>query len=50
MLVLAVVGAALGLRAGMPAWWMAGDAACCMLSYAAMLWLQRRIAPDMQQG
>ncbi len=44
MMALSIVGALLGLMAGMPTWWMMGDAASCWLCCGVMLWLQKRIA------
>jgi hypothetical protein len=43
MMVISAVGACLGLRAGMPAWWMIGDASTCWICCGAMLWLQKRM-------
>ena len=37
------VGAVLGLRAGMPLWWMVGDITSCWLCCGAILWLQAKI-------
>ena len=44
IIVLSAIGAVLGWRAGMPAWWMAADVGSCWFACGAMLWLQRRIA------
>jgi hypothetical protein len=44
MMLLSGAGAILGLRAGMPAWWMVGDGMGCWVFCGAMLWLQKRIA------
>jgi len=44
MMAFSTVGALLGLTAGMPAWWMMGDAASCWLGCGSMLWLQKRIS------
>ena len=44
MMSLSAVGAILGLRAGMPAWWMIGDVMGCWMFCGAMLWLQKKIA------
>jgi hypothetical protein len=41
---LSALGAFLGFRAGMPAWWMIGDVASCWVCCGAMLWLQKRIS------
>ena len=41
---LSAIGAIFGLRAGMPAWWMAADVVSCWFACGAMLWLQKRIA------
>jgi hypothetical protein len=41
IMALSAAGLFLGLRAGMPAWWMVGDVAFCWLCCGAMLWLQR---------
>ncbi len=41
---LASAGAIFGFRAGMPAWWMTGDAAGCGIFCGGMLWLQRCIS------
>src|SRR5687768_6235508 len=41
----ATVGAMLGSRAGMPAWWMVGDALACWILCGVMLWLQTRVTP-----
>ena len=43
IIVFSAVGAALGRRAGMPAWWMIADVTSCWLFCGAMLWLQKRI-------
>ena len=43
MIILSAIGALLGLRSGMPAWWMLGDAGSCWFYCGAMLLLQRRI-------
>lgn len=45
MMALSAVGAVLGLKGGMPAWWMMGDAGSVWLFCGAMLVLQRKIAP-----
>jgi len=45
ILVMSAVGAIFAWRAGMPRWWILGDAISCWLSCAAMLWLQTKIAP-----
>lgn len=45
MMVLSGIGAAFGLRGGMPAWWMLGDAGSVWAFCAAMLILQTKIAP-----
>jgi hypothetical protein len=42
-IVTATIGAILGARAGMPAWWMAGDALSCCVLCGGMLVLQKRI-------
>ncbi len=39
----ATLGALFGARAGMPLWWMIGDALACWLFCGAMLWLQTKI-------
>lgn len=44
MMALTAIGATLGLRGGMPAWWMIGDATSVWLFCIAMLLLQTRIA------
>jgi len=44
MMLLSGGGAILGLRAGMPAWWMIGDVTGCWVFCGAMLWLQKKIA------
>ena len=44
MIILPGAGAFFGLRAGMPLWWMLGDAASCWLCCGTMLVLQRQIA------
>jgi hypothetical protein len=44
-MVTATIGAMLGSRAGMPAWWMIGDALACWIFCGAMLWLQTKITP-----
>jgi hypothetical protein len=44
-IVTATIGAFLGSRAGMPAWWMVGDVLACGVLCGAMLWFQRRIPP-----
>ena len=43
MMALTAAGALLGLRAGMPMWWMIGDATICWIGCGAMLWLQKKI-------
>jgi hypothetical protein len=50
IIVFSAIGCAFGLRAGMPAWWMAADVASCWLFCGAMLWLQRRICADAPQN
>jgi hypothetical protein len=44
-IVTATIGAIFGARAGMPLWWMLGDALACWVFCAGMLWCQRRIPP-----
>ena len=44
LIALSTVGACFGLWAGMPAWWMLGDAVSCWACCGAMLVLQKRIA------
>jgi hypothetical protein len=48
IMALSAVGAVLGLKGGMPAWWMIGDAGSVWLFSGTMLVLQRNIAraPD----
>ena len=43
-ILLSGIGAYLGLRAGMPGWWMIGDVAACWILCGAMLFFQNRIA------
>jgi hypothetical protein len=44
IILLSSVGAYLGLRAGMPRWWMIADLATCWILCGAMLFFQNRIA------
>ena len=43
MIFLASCGAYLGMRAGMPAWWMLSDALSCWVCLGAMFYLSKRI-------
>jgi len=47
IIVTATLGAILGARAGMPAWWMLGDVFGCWVFCGGMLVLQRRIPSDL---
>ena len=46
IMVFSAVGCAFGLRAGMPAWWMAADIASCWVFCGATLWLQKQIVTN----
>jgi hypothetical protein len=47
---LSIVGAWVGFRGGMPAWWMIGDVMSCCSFGAAVLWLQRKISVTSRTG